>query len=153
MSSAQLFQRRYFLIVMALLFFSYVWSFGANVSTPEAGAAHMLKVGLLQEPKTLNFWLASDRWSGRVLSLMYQRLYIRDPNTLELIPWLAESDPQYDETTLSYTVKLRPAKWSDGTAFTSEDVAFTGNVIQEFRVPRYRSRCRRAWRRSRTGSP
>ena len=140
MSSAQLFQRRYFLILMALLFFSYVWFFGANVSIPGAGAAHMLKVGLLEEPKTLNFWLASDRWSGRVLSLMYQRLYIRDPNTLELIPWLAESDPQYDETTLSYTVKLRPAKWSDGTAFTSEDVAFTGNVIQEFRVPRYRSR-------------
>jgi ABC-type transport system substrate-binding protein len=71
---------------------------------------------------------------------MYQRLYIRDPDTLELIPWLAEKDPVYDESTVSYTVKLRQAKWSDGSEFTSEDVAFTGRLIQEFKVPRYRAR-------------
>ncbi len=39
----------------------------------------MLKVGLLEEPKTLNIWLASDAWSRKVLRLMYQTLYIRDP--------------------------------------------------------------------------
>jgi len=36
---------------------------------------------------------------------------------------------------LSYTIKLRPAKWSDGSELTSEDVAFTGRFIKEFRVP------------------
>ena len=105
-----------------------------------AGAGGILKIGLLEEPKTLNFWLASDRWSGRLLSLMYQRLYERDPETLELIPWLAQELPVYDEATVSYTVKLRPAKWSDGSDLTSEDVAYTGEIIKEFNMPRHASR-------------
>jgi ABC-type transport system substrate-binding protein len=105
-----------------------------------AVAADFLKVGLLEEPKTLNLWMAGDKWSGRVLSLMYQRLYIRDPETLALIPWLAEKQPVYDAAAVSFTVKLRPAKWSDGTDFTSEDVAFTGQLIKAFKIPRYRSR-------------
>lgn len=113
-------------------------SFG--ILATQARANGILKIGLLQEPKTLNLWLASDRWSLRVLSLMYQRLYERDPQTLELIPWLAEALPVYDEATVSYTVKLRPAKWSDGSEFTSEDVAYTAQLINEFKMPRHSSR-------------
>jgi ABC-type transport system substrate-binding protein len=112
----------------------------SGFSGSRANAGHILKIGLMDEPKTLNIWLARDKWSGRVLSLMYQRLYIRDPDTLALIPWLAEKDPVYDESTVSYTVKLRPAKWSDGSDFTAEDVAFTGRLIQEFKVPTYQAR-------------
>ena len=48
--------------------------------------------------------------------------------------------PEYDAKNLCYTVKLRPARWSDGTELTSEDVAFTGRTIQEFKVPRYLSK-------------
>ena len=112
----------------------------SGFSASRASAADILKIGLMDEPKTLNIWLAKDKWSRRVLSLMYQRLYIRDPDTLKLVPWLAEKDPVYDESTVSYTVKLRPAKWSDGSEFTSEDVAFTGRLINEFKVPTYRAR-------------
>lgn len=103
-------------------------------------AAHMLKVGLLEEPRTLNIWLASDAWSAKVLSQIYQPLFIREPETLKFIPWLAAQAPVYDDLTLSYTVKLRPARWSDGSELTSEDVAFTGRLIQEFKVPRYLSK-------------
>ncbi|UCF85094.1 MAG: ABC transporter substrate-binding protein, partial [Desulfobacteraceae bacterium] len=124
----------YFFVLSLMCFLS------SGFSDPKANAAHILKIGLLEEPKTLNIWLATDRWSGRVLSLMYQHLYIRDPATLEIIPWLAEKDPVYDESTISYTVKLRSAKWSDGSELTSEDVAFTGRLINEFKVPRYRAR-------------
>ena len=113
---------------------------GVHLSGSESRAASMLKVGLLQEPKTLNIWLASDAWSHKVLSQIYQPLYIRDSETLQFIPWLAEEHPAYDEATLSYTVRLRPAKWSDGSQVTSEDVAFTGRFIQEFKVPRYASK-------------
>jgi peptide/nickel transport system substrate-binding protein len=113
----------------------------ATISWP-AGAAEskVLKIGLLEEPKTLNLWLASDAWSLKVLNQMIDSLYIRDPETLKLVPWLAASEPVYDEASISYTVKLRPAKWSDGSELTSEDVAFTGEVINEFKVPRYLSR-------------
>jgi peptide/nickel transport system substrate-binding protein len=109
------------------------WSAGADESK-------ILKIGLLEEPKTLNTWLASDAWSLKVLSRIIETLYIREPKTLKLIPWLAASEPVYDEASISYTVKLRPAKWSDGSELTSEDVAFTGQVIKEFKVPRYLSR-------------
>ncbi len=105
-------------------------------------AESILKIGLLEEPKTLNIWRASDGWSRKVLARIYHPLYLHDPRHLDLIPWLAEENPVYDEATLTYTVKLRQAKWSDGSVFTAEDVAFTGNTIQEFKVPRYYSNWR-----------
>ncbi len=111
-----------------------------HVSNTQTWAANMLKMGLLQEPRTLNIWRAGDRWSLKVLGLIYQPLYVRSPDTLKLIPWLATEDPVFDPQALSYTVKLRPAKWSDGTEFTSADVAFTGRFIKEFRIPRYLSK-------------
>jgi len=113
--------------------------FVPNLLGGKGWSAQMVRVGLLEEPKTLNIWLASDRWSRAVLSQMYQPLYVRDPETLDFVPWLAQDHPLYDETTFSYTVKLRDAKWSDGSALTSEDVAFTVQIIQEFNVPRFRS--------------
>ncbi|MBW1922425.1 MAG: ABC transporter substrate-binding protein [Deltaproteobacteria bacterium] len=107
-----------------------------------APAAHYLKIGLLEEPKTLNIWLAGDTWSRKVLSQIYQPLYLRDPETLRFVPWLAAEAPILDQKELCYTVKLRPAKWSDGTALTSRDVAFTARLIQEFKIPRYISKWR-----------
>jgi ABC-type transport system substrate-binding protein len=98
-----------------------------------------LKIGLHEEPKTLNIWLASDANSKKILSLIYQPLYLRDPETLNLIPWLADGEPKYHPDTISYTVRLKPAKWSDGSDVTSKDVAFTAAIIKEFRVPRYYS--------------
>ena len=111
-----------------------------HVSVSNSSAADMLKMGILEEPKTLNIWAAGDRWSLKILGLIYQPLYIRDPKTLDLIPWLAAAAPEFDAKTLCYTVKLRPARWSDGTELTSEDVAFTGRFIQEFKVPRHLSK-------------
>jgi ABC-type transport system substrate-binding protein len=99
----------------------------------------VLRIGLAEEPRTLNVWLASDANSSKVLSLIYQPLYVYDPGTLDMVPWLAQSMPVYDEAACSYTIALRPARWSDGSAFTSADVAFTGRIIQAFKVPRYSS--------------
>ncbi len=104
--------------------------------TPQTHAANLLTIGLLAEPKSLNIWFAGDRWSRRVLDRIYHPLYIREPKGLGMIPWLAQAAPVYDAADLSYTVRLRPGKWSDGTEFTAADVAFTGNVIREFKIPR-----------------
>ena len=98
-----------------------------------------LKIGLSEEPRTLNVWLASDANSSKILTHIYQPLYRPEPATLKLVPWLAEQLPVYDPDTVSYTVRLRPAKWSDGTAVTSADVAFTGRLIQSFKIPRFAS--------------
>ena len=106
---------------------------------PNAHAKNYIKIGLLEEPKTLNVWLATDAWSGKVLSQIYQPLYIREPENLKLTPWLAAEHPVYDPDALTYTVKMRPAKWSDGSELTAEDVAFTGRLIKALEVPRYLS--------------
>jgi peptide/nickel transport system substrate-binding protein len=104
--------------------------------------SNTLRIGLAEEPRTLNVWLASDANSRKVLSLIYQPLYMNDPETLALIPWLAESMPVYDPQRMTYTVTLRNARWSDGNPFTSQDVAFTGRLIQSFKVPRYAAKWR-----------
>jgi ABC-type transport system substrate-binding protein len=113
-----------------------IWMMG-SLPTPEIWAGRIAKIGMLEEPKTLNIWLAADGWSRKVLRLMYNPLYIRDPESLEPIPWLAEEEPFYDADSLSYTIKLRPVKWSDGSPLTVEDVIFTANTITEFKIPRY----------------
>jgi len=117
-----------------------IFALGFLFAGAQASAGEMLKMGLLEEPKTLNVWRATDAWSRKVLGLLYQPLYIRDPKTLELIPWLAAEQPVFNEKDLSYTVKLRSARWSDGAELTSEDVAFTGNFIREFKIPQYYSK-------------
>lgn len=123
-------------LLVGAIFLSVIQSFfSGGYLSPNTWAADLIKIGMKEEPKTLNIWLAKDRWSLRVLSLIYQPLYLREPKTLQLVPWLAGENPVYDRASLSYTVKLRPAKWSDGTDVTSEDVAFTGQLIKEFKVP------------------
>ncbi|WP_457553221.1 ABC transporter substrate-binding protein [Desulfobacula sp.] len=113
---------------------------GFGLSCQKKDKAGLLKIGLPAEPKSLNVWLASDGNSRKILSQIYQPLYIRDPKTLKIIPWLAKKDPVFNEEELSYTVKLRDAKWSDGTDFTSDDVVFTKNLILDFKIPRYASK-------------
>ena len=109
--------------------------------SPDNG--NIVRIGLPEEPRTLNVWLAGDANSRKVLYQIYQPLYYRDPETLAFVPWLAARLPSYDPAKKTYTIKLRPGmKWSDGTPLTAEDVAFTGRLIQSFKVPRYSSKWR-----------
>ncbi|MFH1034880.1 MAG: ABC transporter substrate-binding protein [Pseudomonadota bacterium] len=99
----------------------------------------ILKVGVLEEPKSLNLWLAGDAWSTHVLQLFYQQLYINRPGDLKKVPWLAAGPPSYDPQAMAYTVTLRPARWSDGSPLTAQDVVFTGQLIQKLKIPRFYS--------------
>lgn len=106
----------------------------------------VVRIGLPEEPRTLNVFLASDANTRKVLRQIYQPLYEKHPETLEIVPWLAASLPVYDPEQKSYTVTLRSARWSDGRALTSADVAFTARLIQEFKLPRLSSRWRQVER-------
>ncbi len=110
------------------------------LSCKEKHETNLLRIGLPEEPKSLNLWLGSDANSRKILSQIYQSLYTRDPKTLKIIPWLAKEDPVFNKENLSYTVKLRSAKWSDGTDFTSGDVVFTRKLFLDFKIPRYASK-------------
>lgn len=109
------------------------------LSCQPQGSQNLLKIGLPEEPRSFNIWLASDANSRKILALIYQPLYIRDPQTLKMIPWLAEKDPVFDKTNLAYTVRLKKAQWSDGSDFTADDVVFTRDLFMRFKIPRYYS--------------
>ena len=83
-------------------------------------------------------WAATDVWSNRVLNQLLQPLYIRDPKTLKLIPWLAAEDPVYDPATLSYTVRLRKFKMVGRIRIYLPGCGlYGGTSIKTFRIPRF----------------
>ncbi|THV28602.1 ABC transporter substrate-binding protein [Glycomyces paridis] len=66
--------------------------------------------------------------------LGYETLFLFDPISTELTPWLAESGEWTEE--LVYTLKLRDGvKWSDGEQLTAEDVKYTMELGQVEAVP------------------
>ncbi len=59
-----------------------------------------------------------------------------DPDTLELLPYLAAALPDVSEDGLTHTWTLRTnARWSDGRPVTTDDVLFTWAMIQNKSVP------------------
>jgi peptide/nickel transport system substrate-binding protein len=77
-------------------------------------------------------WGAPSTWNPLdpnaamgVVGLQYETLFLYDPLKDVYTPWLAES-ATWDSTKTTYTIKIRSGvKWSDGTALTADDVAFT----------------------------
>ncbi|GAB3214117.1 ABC transporter substrate-binding protein [Marinactinospora endophytica] len=64
----------------------------------------------------------------------YETLFLYDPLADEYIPWLAESGEWTGEDT--YELRLREGvQWSDGEAFTADDVVFTIELGQMDSVP------------------
>lgn len=110
---------------------------GLIIAGPVQAAGALVKVGLMEEPKSLNVFGTKDIWASKVLLLSYQRLYYRDPSGQDLIPWLALDQAVWDPQNKTVTFRLREAKWDDGTPFTSEDVVFTAELIRRFRIPAY----------------
>ena len=80
-------------------------------------------------PKTFNPWVSKDATSSQIGDIMYDSLFSTDPDTGEVIPYLAKEMKVSDDK-MTYTVTLRRGiKWSDGTEITSDDVVFTWNEI------------------------
>lgn len=69
--------------------------------------------------------------------LIYETLMMFDPLTLEYHPLLA-TDYAWNEGNTELTVHLNPdAKWSDGTKFTAEDVAYTWEANKKYNSSKY----------------
>src|ERR1700736_1760563 len=76
------------------------------------------------DAQSLNPVVAGDVPSFRALSPMLINLYQPDKN-LNVVPDLADGMPTISSDHLIWTVKLKSAKWSDGSAITADDVVAT----------------------------
>jgi peptide/nickel transport system substrate-binding protein len=89
-----------------------------------AVAADAIRVATLYQATTLDPMRSASSGNLEVYGQLYARLLRRDPDSGELQPGLAESwDISPDGKT--YTFRLRDAKFSDGSALTADDVAFS----------------------------
>ena len=94
----------------------------------------ILRVAQRAEPRTFNPVIAIDAPSREVLRRMHADLISINRSTLRAVPALAESWTQSRDGKI-FRMHLRPnVRFSDGHAFTSEDVAFTFAVHQDAAV-------------------
>ena len=95
----------------------------AATEAPERGG--QVVASLRAEPRSFNRLVASDQTTDALAMLMQGRLVRINRSTFELEPWLAERwESSADGRT--HTLHLRTGVvWSDGTAFTADDVLFS----------------------------
>ncbi|MED4755324.1 ABC transporter substrate-binding protein [Brevibacillus choshinensis] len=106
----------------------------AESKTEESkGNEKMVRIGVFNAPLSFNPLISSrDLSSAETSTLIFEPL-INRIKPLEFLPQLAESFETQDKQT--YTIKLNPkAKWTDGTPVTTEDVAFTLQLIANPKV-------------------
>jgi peptide/nickel transport system substrate-binding protein len=73
--------------------------------------------------------LDTNNYAMGVIGLQYETLFMYDPLKDVYTPWLATADSGWDAAKTTYTIKVRPGvKWSDGSALTAADVAFSIQV-------------------------
>lgn len=102
-----------------------------NPNAPQGGTFTM---NLRAEPSTLNPVTGTDLYLTKIKEYIMDRLLIRDPETYEMIPSLAEKyDVSADGKTFTFTLR-KGVKWHDGKPLTAEDVKFSYDVVFE---PKY----------------
>lgn len=74
-------------------------------------------------PYASNVQRTAARW-------IYEPLLLLNPLNGDLTPWLASAYQQPDPRTIDMTVR-QGVTWSDGTAFTAKDIAFTFQLLKK----------------------
>ncbi|HEY7699010.1 MAG TPA: ABC transporter substrate-binding protein, partial [Vicinamibacteria bacterium] len=91
----------------------------------------VLRVAIHTEPQTWNQLLASDRVSHVIADQLHESLLRLNPETQKVEPALAESwDFSEDGTRLVFHLR-KGVRFSDGSPFGAEDVAFTFRALYE----------------------
>ena len=99
----------------------------------------VLRVGTTVDLITDNPFAVSAGSDWTVVTAQYDMLLKFDSETLSPAPSLAEGCEANADSTV-WTCTLREGlKWSDGSALTSRDVAFSYRIIIDNKIPQYRS--------------
>lgn len=118
---------------------------GTSAPSPSANVVKGGKVivGEISDIAGFNNLNAGDTASIQVHILLWDGLLTLKADDGSLLPSLATEVPKPSADGLTYTFKLRDAKWSDGSPITADDVVFTYKLLfapetKDF-VSRYRS--------------
>ena len=123
------------LLVLALLLAACGSSGNNNSTTPTASRSSTLRI--LSSPGQTNpdlfnpFFNTNQGGDYGAQGLLYEELYFTNLYNGQTSPWLASS-ASYSSDLTQLTFKLRTdVKWNDGQPFTSADVVFTFNLMQQ----------------------
>ena len=130
------------LLVLALS--SFLYSVGqvyvrATVAVPTEGGTY--REGIIGQPRFINPLLATTDTDQSIIKLVFAGLYKYDQQG-EVVPDIAEAMPEITDEGKTYTIKLKSAKWHNGTPVTADDVVFTIKTLQN---PDYNSPRRGEW--------
>lgn len=100
----------------------------AALAQDPAAGKKIVRVGATQSMDSMNPFLAVRLVSTSIHRWMYGYLTVPDSKTLQPSPDLAETWTT-SEDGLTWTFKIRTAKWSDGQPITAEDAAWTFNKM------------------------
>lgn len=120
---------RYLSVFCLLLSFSMY----SCLSVSKEDYGNILTTHAISNPKTLNPQCHTSQLSDQIVNLAFQSLVHLDLYSGKMVPLLAESLPEFEQTKegkLKYTFKIRQqASWDDGKPITAKDVEFSLNVM------------------------
>jgi peptide/nickel transport system substrate-binding protein len=99
-----------------------------GAATADPAAPKVIRVGATQAMDSMNPFLAVRLVSSSIHRWMYGFLTVPDSKTLQPSADLAESWTTTPDG-LTWTFKIRQAKWSDGQPITADDAAWTFNKM------------------------
>jgi len=95
--------------------------------------------GRVPVPGNMNPYVAGQYLEWGMWQATQESLFYFNLETGKLEPWLAESG-EYSDGAKTVTIQLRNGvKWSDGVAFTAEDIVFTIEMLKQNLGLRYSS--------------
>lgn len=106
--------------------------------------ADAVRMAVLSDMSGMNSWYLNDNpgmsyWNYIVTEPYYPQLFKVSDQRWDWVPYLADGLPEpivQEGDFYVGTVKLKSGlKWSDGSALTADDVAFTANTVLAFSLP------------------
>jgi peptide/nickel transport system substrate-binding protein len=106
----------------------------SDAPAAQVDRAASLKIALggpITAPDNLNLYAPGGNIGNGVHELAYEYLFYQNLQTGEFVPWLGK-DFAYNSDYTALTVHLRDGvTWSDGQAFTSDDIVFTYDMLRK----------------------
>lgn len=118
----------FLLLALTLVLSSFLAACGGGSDEKETGTTDKeakQEIKALESAKipSMDSVMAQDTVSFSTLNNVNEGLYRLDQNQ-EVVPGMAEGDPEISEDGTVYTFKLRDAKWSNGDPVTAHDFVF-----------------------------